>query len=128
MKIIQIILVITFAIFSSVFADRPMPKDVSPIIHDEIKYVVSHWDTSGNRFQNGGYIEAWDNKTNKLLWVLKIYTIEYDNKIERDVQDIFITKVEVKDGKLIILNEANDEFTLDLKTKEISPENKIYKK
>jgi hypothetical protein len=129
MRKVLIILVIAFLYFSYAFADRAAPHDVPPLIHNGIKYIVPHWGgISNKRNQNGGYIEAWDIHTNKRLWELKIYTIKYDKKLEEDVQDIFINRIEIKNNKLLIWNEVNDKFIVDIDTKVIKPKNRIYKK
>lgn len=43
----------------------------------------------------------------------------YDPKKEKDVQDIFITKLEIKDGRLIVTNESKNRYSIDVKTQEV---------
>jgi hypothetical protein len=125
-KIIIALIVISLLLISGAAAKRKAPAELPPLILDNIKYVVPHWGGETGRGQSGGYIEARDAKTDTLLWVLKIYTIKYKPKLERDVQDIFITKMELYNNKLLIWNERNDKFTVDLKTRAVKPKNKFY--
>lgn len=108
------------------FGKRLPPKDISPIIYNGIKYTVPHWGFSKNHKQNGGYIEAYDEKSGKLLYELNIYIIMYDKNLEGDVQDIFITKMERRNNTINIWDEKGDKFVVNLNTKEVTPKNKIY--
>ena len=123
MKKLLILIIICFVCTSNVFAKRVGPKEMNPIIKNQIKYTVPHWGDE----QNGGYIEAHNNPTNDLLWRLKVYSIKYNENIEGDVQDIFINKIEINNNELTIWNEVNDKFIVDIETKEIIPKNKVYK-
>ncbi len=112
-----------FLFTSNALAKRASPKEIEPIIQNQIKYTIPRW---GEK-QNGGYIEAYDSRTNDLLWKLKVYTIKYNKNLENDVQDIFINRIEISNDELIIWNEVNDKFIVNLKTRKITPKNKIYK-
>lgn len=125
---IIIVLILGFFFISHSFAKRGAPQDIPPVVHKGVKYLAPHWGDFKNRLQNGGYIEAWDVNTNRFLWRLRIYTTEYNKNLEGDVQDIFITRMEIKDGMLVIWNEAKDKFIVDLNNMEVKPKNKIYKR
>ena len=72
--------------------------------------------------------EATSPETNKLLWKLRVYKVEYDPNLEGDVQDVFITSLKIVDGNLEILNEAGDKFIVDLtKHKVIKGANRVYR-
>jgi hypothetical protein len=66
-----------------------------------------------------GSVEARDEKTDQLLWTTKVYSVAYDSNLETDVQDVFITKLEVANGKLFVTNESNQKYQVDLKTGEV---------
>ncbi len=117
-----IILILTFT--PSLFAKRSAPGEISPLVYNGIKYIIHHWGASIKKKQNGGFIEAFDLKKRQRLWLLRVYEIEYNSKIEKDIQDIFITKIEIKKNKLIVRNEKNDIFIVDLKTKRVKPKKK----
>jgi hypothetical protein len=93
---------------------RLAPKEVAPVIADGVRYSVPHFGSLRGVAQNGGYVEAEDVKTGKLIWSRMIYRIEYDSKIEKDVQDVFITNIEVKQGRVWVKTERAEEFELDL--------------
>jgi len=101
------------------YAKRKAPQDVTPVIFGGVKYSAPHGLAKGSK-QNGGYIEATDVKTGNVLWQLQIYQIKYDPKLERDVQEIYITSLEIVKGNLEILNEAGDKFTVDLSERKVT--------
>ncbi len=92
-------LILALMIVSSAHAERLGPKDVEPVIYDGVKYVAVHWGQARGLDQNGGYVEAFDLKTSKPLWLLRIYKITYDSR-EKDVQDVFIIKMSMEHGSL----------------------------
>lgn len=125
-KILISLIMISLSLTSGAAAKRTVPVEVPPLIRDNIKFVVPHFAGETGRDQRGGYIEARDAKTDDLLWELKIYTVIYKRRLEKDVQDIFITKMEFQNHKLVIWNERNDKFLVDIKTREVKPKNKVY--
>lgn len=110
-----------------VSAKREAPKEVLPITFHGVSYSAPHWRLDIGAKQNGGYIEATNLKTDKLLWKLKIYEIKYSGA-ESDVQDVFITSLKIAEGNLEILNEKGDKFVVDLtKRKVIKGANRVYR-
>jgi hypothetical protein len=83
------------------------------VIHDGIRYVAPNDD--GRR----GYIEAWDVQTNKKLWELTVFTNGIEPRLEEDVQWVFINKLNVRDGRLLITSERGSTHQIDLGTKAI---------
>ena len=55
-----------------------------------------------------------------MLWEFQVYTAQVNHALEKDIQDVFITKLELSEGKLIVTNECNQRFSIDLKTREVS--------
>jgi hypothetical protein len=99
-----------------VYGKRLAPKEVPPVVHEGVKYTATLTGISQTEPQNGGFVQAWDVRTQKLLWQVKVYRIKYDPNLESDVQDVFITSMEIKNSKLIVVNERNEQFEIDLKT------------
>lgn len=93
-----------------VFAKRSPPAKVEPVKSAEIEYRVPHGQM--------GCVEAWDIRTGLMIWRKQVYVVRYDVDLEKDVQDVFITSVEVQKGKLLVKNERASEFELDLDTLE----------
>ena len=118
-KLILALAVLAFG-SSSAFAKRAAPKVVPPVIAGGIKY------TAPPRY-GGGYVEARDVGSGKLLWELRVYEIEVDQNLERDVQDIFITSLKVADGKLQVVNEKGDKFVVDLSKRKVIQGDRVYR-
>ena len=78
------LLVLAFPLASP--ASRMEPKKVPPVIHRGVVYRVNH--------EKMGFLEAWDEKTGKLLWEKRIYRVFYNPFLERDVQDVYISRVD----------------------------------
>ncbi len=103
-------LTIVFCLFltAPVFAKRSPPVKVEPVRVAEVEYRVPH--------DQMGCVEAWDVRTNQLIWRKQVYVVKYDVDLEKDVQDVFITAVELQKGKLLLKNERQSEYELDLET------------
>lgn len=100
-------------------AKRAEPRAVESVTYRGVKYIAPHFKMTNKQVQRGGFIEAWDIKTNKMLWDIKIYEAKYDPKLEQDVQDVFITSLKIEHGKLLITNERNEIYALNLETKKV---------
>jgi hypothetical protein len=98
-------------------AKRTAPPKVEPVIHERIRYVAPNDD--GRR----GYIEAWDVQTNRKLWDLTVFTNRIDPKLEEDIQWVFINKLSLYDGTLIVAPERGNSYQVDLRTKAITQSN-----
>lgn len=94
------------------FAKRSPPAKVEPVKAAEVEYRVPH--------NQMGCVEAWDIRTGHLIWRKQVYVVRYDVDLERDVQDVFITSVEVEPGKLRIKNERESAYRLDLETLQVT--------
>ena len=104
-----LILVLIFFYSSPVGAKRAAPINVPAVIHGQIEYTAPH--------SKMGYVEAWDLSSGKMLWDHQVYKVRYIPFLETDVQDIFITGLKIKNGKLIKSNEKQKTFSLDLSSK-----------
>ena len=113
-------------LLSVAFGKRAAPLDVEPIEHAGVRYEAPHWcwgiesQSPGDLCSNGGIVQAFEARTNRLLWTLRIYTTEYDPDLERDVQDVFITSLSIDGIHLIVENEQGAVFAVDLQTHDVS--------
>jgi hypothetical protein len=96
---------------SATLAKRSAPAEVTPITSGQIEYRVPH--------SQMGCVEAWDTKRNELIWRRQIYVVKYTIGLERDVQDVFIKIIELKDNTLIVKNERESEYELALESLQI---------
>ena len=92
-------------------AKRGAPMEVLPVKEGNIEYSAPH--RNGTHKQMG-FIEARDLKSGKLIWSRQIYAVKYDPDLEGDVQDVFIKSITVEGNNLIITNERNSKYQLDL--------------
>jgi hypothetical protein len=102
---------------------RVAPPAVAPLVINGVRIEVVNQSRKRGMPQNGGYLEAFDIVSGRSLWLLQVYKIDYDAKMEEDVQDRFIEKLELKpDGKtLLVTDESANRFDVDLDTRMVSP-------
>jgi hypothetical protein len=95
-------------------AKRRAPAEVKAVIQDGVRYVVPHFGALHGKKQNGGYVQARRADSDELLWDRMVYSVSYDEKLERDAQDVFITGLTLKGGALLVENELGETFEMDL--------------
>jgi hypothetical protein len=105
----------------NVMAKRLAPEAVPPIATDKAVFSAPHF-PEGDHMQSGGVVEARDPKTKKLLWQIQIYKTEYDQALEKDVQDVFIKSLTLDEihNLLIMADEKSRVFVLNLTTKKVT--------
>lgn len=111
------LILLMMSIFSLSYAKRIPPDNVPPVIYQGVKYVVIPWGyNENNPNQNGGYIEARDEKTDEKLWGLRVYDVYYNDNLERDAQDVFITSLSLDDRNqcLVIQDERGKIYYVDI--------------
>lgn len=112
MKLIIIVLTVSLFIAPLVWAKRLPIPNVEPAIYDGIRYIAPNND--GKR----ECIQAFDAETGELL---KEITLKRNYIwrfwIEADVQLFYITKIEIKDGYLRVIDEKHREFKVKLMKK-----------
>ena len=97
-------------------AKRGAPAEVLPVKVGNIEYSAPH--RNGTHKQMG-FIEARDSRSGKLIWSRQIYAVKYDPDLVGDVQDVFIKRITVEGSNLIITNERNSKYQLDLNNLEV---------
>lgn len=85
---------------------RATPKPVTPVEYKGIRFEAPT--------ARMGYVEARDAKTEKLLWEKKIYNVKIDPDIEIDSQEVFINSLKIEGQNLIVINEKNERFVLEI--------------
>jgi hypothetical protein len=118
------ILVIFLA--TQVYCKRPVHVDVPPVFYGQMK--ISARTATIHALRNPivnnqliyadyqlAYLGIIDTLTNR--WrKMEIYRIEYNPKLETDVQDVYITKMDIVGDLLSIENEVGDKIRVNLKT------------
>ena len=95
------------------YAKRKAPPKVKPFIFEGVRYVVPNDD--GRR----AYVQAWDTTTNKMLWEATIFRNFIVPLAEEDVQHVYIKKMSISDGKLILVAEDERVYSLDMQTRAV---------
>jgi len=86
------------------------------VIVDGIKYGATY---SEHLFSYEAYIEARDVKSDEVMWKKKIYSIFLSPLKEHDIQFVMIKKVSYENGSLVVVNEKDDRYLVNLETLEI---------
>ena len=97
-------------------AKRGAPAEVLPVTVGNIEYSAPHRNGTHRKM---GLLEARDLKSGKLIWSRQIYAVKYDPDLEGDVQDVFIKSITAEGNHLIITNERNSKYQLDLNSLEV---------
>ena len=98
---------------------RVAPPTVAPLLLDDLQIEVIQRGKERGFKQNGGFISVKDKVTKEELWTLKIYTTTYDDRLESDVEDVFIESLTkgINKGTIYIVDERNRHYVVDLKTR-----------
>ena len=97
-------------------AKRRASAEVLPSKVENIEYSAPHRNGSHKQM---GFIEARDLKSGKIIWSRQIYTVKYDPDLVGDIQEVFIKRITVEGNNLIITNERNSKYQLDLNSLEV---------
>jgi hypothetical protein len=108
---------ILFGLLSPLAAKRLPPPDVKPVTAAGVEYRAAH-----ERYYEGAkpaglrnFVEAREAKTGKVLWRVTVYEIKYQAGLETDVQDVYITALELDAaGGLLVRTEGKDRYRIDL--------------
>jgi len=100
---------------------RVGPKAVEPVTCDGVRYEALRWGKERDLGQNGGFVVAFDEISGDELWLQKIYDVVYDNEMESDKQDVFITGLELDENReeLLISNERGERFGMSLSDRRV---------
>jgi hypothetical protein len=92
-------------------AKRTPPPKVEPVVYEGVRYVVPN--DNGRR----AYLQAWDGKTTNMLWEVTIFRNFINPVVEEDVQWIFIKSLRIEDTKLIVVDERDRAYSVNLLTR-----------
>src|SRR5580692_11483923 len=94
----------------SAFAKRSAPKPVPPVVWQGVEY------RAPLDVEHMGHVQAFELSSGRKLWETKVYKVWIVPLLEEDVQWVFVSAMQVQDGKLLVKNERGKSFRLDLKT------------
>jgi outer membrane protein assembly factor BamB len=103
-------LCIVLASALSAAAKRAQPKPVTPVVSDGIRYAAD-----GDGVDE--YVIASNASDGKVLWKVRVVHNEIDPRMERDVQDVYITDLKLAGSALLVRDEKSRCYTVNLTTK-----------
>ena len=100
---------------------RRLPPELDPVEVNGVRYQEVRQANKYGHKQKSGYLMASDAKTGELLWLLKVYEINYDEDKETDVQEVFFIDMALSDDKkhLIIENELDHVYRVNIETQTV---------
>jgi hypothetical protein len=121
MKILIHTATLVLLLATGVMAKRTAPEEVPAIATDMAVFSVPHF-SKRERTQNGGFVEARNPSTKKLLWRIQIYKTVYNQAMEKDVQDVFIKTLsfDKTHNLLIMSDEKSRVFVLNVATRKVT--------
>ena len=101
--------------------ERAEPPPPPSITIGDIRYDAVHWGKARGLGQNGGYIAAHDAYSGTELWLLKVYDVVYDGRMEDDKVDRFITSfTDLGDDRLEVADERGRRYVVDLASRTVT--------
>jgi len=76
------------------------PKPVTPVVSDGIRYAAD-----GDGLDE--YVIASNASDGKMLWKVRVVHNEIDPRMERDVQDVYITDLSLAGSALLVRDEKS---------------------
>ncbi|WP_209426918.1 hypothetical protein [Pararhodobacter sp. SW119] len=105
---------------SEMAKERAEPPEPEPVVIDGVRYEALLWGKARGLGQNGGLIEAFDNRSGDSLWVLKVYDIDYDVDMEGDKLDLFIEELAAEGPEALrVVTERGGRYRIDLRDRSV---------
>lgn len=100
--------------------ERSEVPEPAAVVEGGVRYEALPWGKARGLGQNGGYIAAYDTRTEDELWLLKVYTVVYDGEREDDKQDLFIEDLTLEaPGRLRVTDERGGVHHVDLRRRAV---------
>lgn len=102
-------------------ADRLPPPEVPPVVRDGVRYAQAEDGHDVGINQVGGVLVATSASNGQRLWTLSVYGNPLDPKQEADAQWLFFASMDFDpDGRLRIVNEAEQAYLVDVQTRQVT--------
>jgi len=75
--------------------------------------------TAPNDDGRRAYVQAWDTRTGKMLWEVTVFRNFIKPWMEECVQWVFVKRLRIDGGKLIVIAERDRAYSIDLKTRAV---------
>ena len=102
-----------------VSAKRAAPPRVAPVGFENVVYRQL---MGGEAEAQGSGVLAAEDASGGRLWTLKVYDVRYEPALERDVQEVYFTSMELdRDSRsLVIANERGERYSVDLDVRKVT--------
>lgn len=114
-------LVSVFIVTSICYGKRKPPEVLGAVEYKDLIIVAipSLLKYQKHTQKAGAYLEIRDKQTNNLMWWIQVYSIDYKKDLEKDIQDVFIKHLEVTGNEIMVVNELDMVFSINLDTKAV---------
>ena len=106
-------LLLVLAAQVTVHAKRGPAPRIEPLLKDGIRFVVPNDD--GRR----GYVQAQEAEGGRILWEATLFRIQVSKDLEEDVQWVFIAKAKLEGRTLLLVDERQRTYALDIRKKTV---------
>jgi hypothetical protein len=110
-----LVLLAVLCVSRAAYAKRGPAPHVPPLTFNGVRYSVS-----GGHIENEPIsrvvLKAVDINSGYQVWEATLYEIKLNAPLETDVQDVYVTSMQVVDDDLEVSNEAGDTIKVDLAT------------
>ena len=96
---------------TALMAMREPPAPVAPVVHNGVKYTAPA--------EQMGYVVAFNASSGAKLWEQKIYDVKLDPTLEADIQFIYIRNLAIQGNELVITNEAEARYAMNLSSRAV---------
>jgi len=107
-----ILLAVVVSLSLTLSAKRAPPQPVAPVFQNNVKY-------SAAGDGRTGIVIASDASSGKELWRVEIFRVDYNPRLEEDVQDVYITELKLEDNRLLVKDEKLRCYLVDLSTRRV---------
>ena len=99
---------------SELSAKRAAPAEILPVTVGGM--VVQPFYEQAPRVGCQVFLIAQQLKDNKIVWKTLLYSVNYNQSLETDVQDIFLKSLTVEGQTIKAIDERERQYRVDLKT------------
>jgi hypothetical protein len=95
------------------YAKRTAAPKVDSVVYEGVRFTAPN--DNGRR----AYVQAWDAQTGRKLWEVTVFRNFIKPWLEECVQWVFIKKMRIENGNLIVLAERDRVYSVGVKTRAV---------
>lgn len=101
---VLVLAICSFSLFAE--AKRLAPQPVKSVSNAGLRYEAVQWSIDNPKMkQNGGYVRVVNTRNKLPICTKQVYETNYDQKLESDIQDNFITGLKIEGQNLVVSSE-----------------------